>query len=63
MAATTVLHSLVVINCFLQSTEHVVEQNAAWFAVDVVSIASFPELLQIERILHYLLDQIRRKRL
>lgn len=39
------IYSLVLAGCFIQSTEHVMEENAARLAVNIITIASFPELL------------------
>lgn len=47
----------VVCDCFVQSTEQVVKEDAAGLAVNVVSVASFPELLQVIGILHNLLKR------
>lgn len=49
------LYSLDLTDSFVQSTEHVVEENAARFTVNIVTIASFPELLQVICILQNLL--------
>lgn len=40
----------------VQSAEDVLEQDAAGLAVDVVAVASLPEMLQVAGVLHHLLE-------
>ena len=51
------VYSQVLIGSFVQSTEYIMEENAARLTVDIITIASFPELLQIICILHNLWKQ------
>lgn len=47
----------VVCDGFFQPTEQIVKEDAAGLAVNIVSVASFPELLQVIGILHNLLKK------
>lgn len=49
----------VVRDCFFQPAEQIVEEDAAGLAVYIVSVASFPELLQVIGVLH---DLLRKKK-
>lgn len=41
------VYSPVLAGGLIQSTEHIVKEDAARLAVDIVTVASFPELLQV----------------
>lgn len=47
----------VVCDGFFQPTEQIVKEDAAGLAVNIVSVASFPELLQVIGVLHNLLKK------
>lgn len=54
----TFFYSLVLNGCLVKSLKQIVEEDAARLAVNIITIASFPELLQVICILHYLQNQI-----
>lgn len=51
------LYSRVFIGRFVQTTEDIMEKNTAGLSVNIVTVASLPELPQVIRIFHYLLTQ------
>lgn len=51
-------HLLVLAGSFVESTEHIMEENTARLAVNIITIGSFPKLLQVICILHNLKVQI-----
>lgn len=51
------MYSLFLNGCSVQSTKHIMEENAARFAVNIITVTSFPELLEVIGILHNLLNQ------
>lgn len=52
---TFIVHLLVLAGCLVQSAKDIMKECAARLAVDVVTVASFPEFPQVSCILHNLL--------